>query len=131
MKILEFKTKQENSCKSKLQEIVKRIIIEQPDVFSLQGVSQSLTSPRLVMTDNLGYVPDRSEHIRIRLDNSALCIAEMLKRERLLYRWTWVASVDERKEFEHGMAVFVKEKNDLEQHFFEEVIKRIKETNYE
>ena len=91
MKILELNTQKENenSYKSNLKQIIKTIIDEQPDVFSLQGVSQSSTSPRVIMTDNLGYVPNKWEHIRIRLDNSALSIAEMLRKERLPYKWTW------------------------------------------
>ena len=134
MKILELNTQKENenSYKSNLKQIIKTIIDEQPDVFSLQGVSQSSTSPRVIMTDNLGYVPNKWEHIRIRLDNSALSIAEMLRKERLPYKWTWRSFDSKQRGLEQGMAVFVKNANhNLEQFSLEDKIKCIKEIEYE
>ena len=108
MRIFELNTQDltEEERKNRLKEIVRNIVVEQPDTFSLKGAGQSLSSPRLVMTDNLGYVPDKQEHIRIRLDNHALCVAEMLKREGFLYKWTWAPSHILNNEY--GTAIFRK-----------------------
>lgn len=119
MKILELNTQYiiEETCTEKLNECVKKIISEQPDTFSLKDASQSLTAPKLLMTDNLGYVPRQREHVRIRLDNPALSVAAMLKRAGFAYKWTWIPSKDENEQFEKGMAVFCRESMKEADHF--------------
>jgi len=108
MKILELTTQNiaEDNIKNKLKEFVKQIIGEQPDTFSLKEARQSLASPLLLMTDNLGYVPSKNGFVRIRLDNYALCVAEMLKREGFHYKWTWIPVEMTHDKEEKGIAIF-------------------------
>ena len=133
MKILELNTQYiiEENCNNKLQECVKKILSEQPDTFSLKDVSQSLTAPKLLMTDNLGYVPRLEEHVRIRLDNPALSVAAMLRKSGFLYKWTWIPSKDGHGQFEKGIAVFCRDSFSGAEQFFFEQEEQIKEIVYE
>lgn len=122
----------EENCNRKIKECVQKIISEQPYTFFLKGVSQSSSSPRLVKTDNLGYVPCKMGHAMIRLDNHALSVAEMLKREGFPYKWTWIPSKVDHGQFEKGVAVFCRESmEEAEQFIFWQQEMEIKETIYE
>jgi hypothetical protein len=116
---------------NRLQECVKKILSEQPDTFSLKDASQSLTAPKLLMTDNLGYVPRLEEHVRIRLDNPALSVAAMLRKSGFLYKWTWIPSKDDHGQFEKGIAVFCRDSFSGAEQFFFEQEEQIKENVYE
>lgn len=128
MKILTLNTHSliEENYENKLREFVKWIIDVQPDVFSLQEVNQSLSSPKLVATDNLGYVPCKGEHIRILLDNHALRIAEMLKAEGFSYEWTWIPLKIGYDRFEEGLAIFSKSPIEDTRQFYISKIKDMK-----
>lgn len=110
MKILTLNTHSliEENYADKLKEFVKWIIDVQPDVFSLQEVNQSLSSPKLIAIENLGYVPCKGEHIQLLLDNHAIQIAEMLRKEGLSYEWTWIPLKIGYGRFEEGLAIFSK-----------------------
>lgn len=134
MKNLELDTQYiiEETCAEQLSKCVKKIISEQPDTFSLKDASQSLTAPKLLMTDNLGYVPCHKEHVRIRLDNHALSVAAMLKRAGFSYKWTWIPSKGEHGQFEKGMAVFCRDSiEEAEEFIFGQNQEQIKEIIYE
>lgn len=134
MKILELDTQYiiEETCAEQLDKCVKKIISEQPDTFSLKDVSQSLTAPKLLMTDNLGYVPYHKEHVRIRLDNHALSVAAMLKKSGFSYKWTWIPSKGEHGQVEKGMAVFCRDSiQEAEEFIFGKNWKQTKEIIYE
>lgn len=96
----------EECYEEKLESFVQVIIKEQPTLFSLQEVNQSLESLEADAPNKEGYVAIKGENIIIREDNHALNVARLLARVGLRYEWTWVPIKVGYGMYEEGLAIF-------------------------
>lgn len=98
----------EENYEKKLYDFVDVIIKEQPDVFALQEVNQSLLMPMIECKDMFGYVKPSGMEVYIREGNHALSVASLLKEAGAQYYWTWVPIKKGYETFEEGLALFSK-----------------------
>lgn len=96
----------EENYEKKLHDFADAIIKEQPDVFALQEVNQSLLKPVVEMESSYGYVPVTGMEVSIRKGNHALSVAILLEKAGLHYEWTWVPIKLGYETYEEGIALF-------------------------
>ena len=97
----------EDAYDNKLKEFVHVILREQPEIFALQEVNQSLNMPE-TDEDLLGFVPCEDLNIVLRKDNHALSVAKLLNKAGLNYYFTWIPIKLGYGIYEEGLAIFSK-----------------------
>lgn len=100
----------EEEYEKKLHAFVDVIIKEQPEVFALQEVNQSLLKPVTFTANSCGYVAVTGMEVFIREGNHALNIAKLLFEAGIHYEWTWVPIKKGYETYEEGLALFSKSK---------------------
>ncbi len=98
----------EENYETKLRDFVDVVIKEEPDIFALQEVNQSLLMQIVEGQDMFGYVESTGMDVSIREGNHALSVAELIKKAGKQYYWTWVPIKKGYKTFEEGLALFSK-----------------------
>lgn len=96
----------EENYESKLKEFVHVILREQPEVFALQEVNQSLTMSEADDSLAYGFVPCKGVDTVIRQDNHALSVARLLQEAGLSYQFTWIPIKIGFGVYEEGLAIF-------------------------
>lgn len=106
MKILTLNTHSlvEPDYESKLKLFVKMIIKERPDVVALQEVNQLMAAAEVNPGDE--YVEVYRFKGKIREDNHAYRVSQMLKEAGLSYYWTWIGAKKGYDIYDEGMAIF-------------------------
>ncbi len=94
----------EDNYKNKLNDFIEAILIEEPDVFALQEVNQSISATKV--EDVYGYVDFYEQKITIREDNHALSIAKLLGEKGIYYEWSWIPIKLGYGIYEEGLALF-------------------------
>ena len=91
MKLLTLNTHSliEPDYEAKREIFVNVIANEQPDVFALQEVNQTVSAPQL---ENIptGYLPCPCNQVPLKADNHAAAVARMLEERGVQYHWSWV-----------------------------------------
>lgn len=95
----------EENQNNKLNELVKGILKEKPDIIALQEVNQSVSAEK-ISVDDLHFVIRND--IMIRSDNFAYLIFEELKKQGHKYYWTWLPVKMGYERFDEGLAIFSK-----------------------
>lgn len=96
----------EENYEEKLRTFVDVIVKEQPQVFAIQEVNQSLAMPEVDTGLCHGYVATDGFDIKIRDDNHALNVARLLCQSGLSYEWTWIPIKKGYDKYEEGLAIF-------------------------
>lgn len=106
MKILTLNTHSlvEPDYENKLKLFVEMIVKERPDVFALQEVNQLMAADEVHPGDK--YVEVYRFKGKIRKDNHAYRVNEMLKEAGLSYYWTWIGAKKGYDVYDEGMAMF-------------------------
>lgn len=90
MKIITINTHslEEPDYEKKLHQFAEAVLAEQPDVFAMQEVNQSINAKQRDLSQLSGYVdcPDFSGPVR--LDNHAARLAEILSENGRRYFWS-------------------------------------------
>ena len=92
----------EENQKDKLNELVKGILKEKPDIIALQEVNQSIIAEKISVCD-LHFVIRND--IIIKRDNYAYLIFEELKKQDHKYYWTWLPVKKGYERFDEGLAI--------------------------
>lgn len=110
MKILTLNTHSiiEEQYENKLSSFVQMIHREQPEVFALQEVNQTVGKPLEKAPQKTGYIPCKGGRAVILQDNHALRTAQMLEKLGSPYKWTWIPLKIGYQRYEEGLAVFSK-----------------------
>ena len=107
MKLLTLNTHSliEPDYEAKREIFVNVIANEQPDVFALQEVNQTVSAPQL---ENIptGYFPCPCNQVPLKADNHAAAVARMLEERGVQYHWSWVPAKIGYDKYDEGMAVF-------------------------
>lgn len=108
MKIITINTHslEEPDYERKMQEFARVISAEQPDVFAMQEVNQSISAEPLEDIRLPGYTrcPDFSGQVR--QDNHGANLAGILTRADVHYHWTWVPAKLGYGKYDEGLAIF-------------------------
>ncbi|MGN0335547.1 MAG: endonuclease/exonuclease/phosphatase family protein [Lachnospiraceae bacterium] len=106
MKILTINTHslQEPEYEKKLQLFADVLLQEQPEVFGMQEVNQSMKAEEVIPAD--GYVACEGSGSVIRRDNHAHRLAQLLETKGLHYEWTWIGAKVGYGIYDEGMALF-------------------------
>lgn len=110
MKIITLNTHSliEKQYEEKLQEFVKVIQAEEPDVFALQEVNQTAEEICYPYNKLKGFTPCTDCDTVIRIDNHAARLAELLAEKGLFYYWIWIPIKLGYDKYDEGMALFSK-----------------------
>lgn len=92
----------EENQKDKLNELVKGILKEKPDIIALQEVNQSIIAEKISVDDL--HFQSRNDII-IKSDNYAYLISEELKKQGHKYYWTWLPVKKGYEKFDEGLAI--------------------------
>lgn len=107
MKLLTLNTHSliEPDYEAKREIFVNVIANEQPDVFALQEVNQTVSAPLL---DHIptGYFPCPCNQVPLKADNHAAAVAQMLEDRGVRYHWSWISAKIGYDKYDEGMAVF-------------------------
>ena len=98
----------EKDYDKKVRQFVEMVLTENPDVFSLQEVNQSLAAPVAEAPEKTGYVICANNARKVRSDNHALLVASLLKEAGVTYEWTWIPLKIGYDIYEEGLAIFSK-----------------------
>lgn len=120
MKILTLNTHSivEENYEEKLIAFVEMLKAEEPSVFALQEVNQSLAMPEAVDASATGYVACKDCDTTIRTDNHAYRVAKLLLEAGVVYQWTWISAKVGYDIYDEGIAIFSKTAiTDIEQFY--------------
>ncbi len=108
MKILTINTHSllESEYEKKLQQFAQLILQEQPQVFAMQEVNQSMNAAEVSADRMCGYVPCSGAGQKIREDNHAGRLSKLLTKAGLNYEWTWIGAKVGYGIYDEGMALF-------------------------
>lgn len=111
MKIITINTHslEEPDYEKKLHQFAEVALAEQPDVFAMQEVNQSVSAEKRGLSRLPGYVgcPDFSGPVR--QDNHAARLAELLSENGTKYFWSWVPAKLGYEKYDEGLALFCRE----------------------
>lgn len=96
-------------------EIIKK---EQPEVFALQEVNQTLAMEKASLESDIGYIPCSGYEGPIRKDNHAFRLASLLKEMDCPYQWTWVSAKLGYCIYEEGLSLFSRRPIEKTEQFF-------------
>ena len=110
MKMLTLNTHSsvEGNYEEKLIAFVEMLKVEEPNVFALQEVNQSLAMPAACDPHDTGYVVCKDCDVTIRMDNHAYRIAKLLLESGVVYQWTWIPAKVGYDIYDEGIAIFSK-----------------------
>lgn len=108
MKIITLNTHSiiEPNYENKLEIFAKMIKTENPDVFALQEVNQSVAKSEITIFVENGYIPCKDLCPVIRVDNHALRLDRFLRSMGIEYYWTWIPLKIGYDIYEEGLAIF-------------------------
>lgn len=108
MKLLTLNTHSliEEHYQQKLNQFVKIILEELPDVIALQEVNQSVNAPLADQALLEGYFPCENNSVPIRSDNHAANAARLLRESGISCSWTWLPAKLGYGKYDEGMALF-------------------------
>ncbi|MCI8888600.1 MAG: endonuclease/exonuclease/phosphatase family protein [Hungatella sp.] len=108
MKLLTLNTHSlaEADYEHKLYLFADMILKEQPDVFALQEVNQTITQAETEPGHDTGYRSCRDFDGPVRADNHGLRLAGLFKDKGCPYYWTWVPAKVGYDVYEEGLALF-------------------------
>ena len=107
MKLLTLNTQslQEENYPQKLEQFVKVICQEKPDIIALQEVNQSINAMVAEETLLKGFVPYPDSKVPVREDNHAAQVAFRLHQAGITCSWTWVSGKIGYGIYDEGMAL--------------------------
>lgn len=107
MKLLTLNTHslQEDNYPQKLHWFAEGVLKEQPDLFAMQEVNQSMTAPPLDPSELSGYVPAQTR-VQVRQDNHAAQVARLLRSAGVPCSWTWLPMKCGYDKYDEGLAIF-------------------------
>ncbi len=108
MKIITLNTHSlvEKGYEKKLRQFADMVLAEQPDVFALQEVNQSVQAGCLAEEKLPGFVACPGIGRGLREDNHAARLAQILFAAAAPYYWTWVPAKLGYGKYDEGLAVF-------------------------
>lgn len=111
MKIMTINTHslEEPDYEKKLHQFAQVVLAEQPDVFAMQEVNQSVDAEQRDISKLPGYMecPDCSKPVR--KDNHAARLSEILLQRDSRYFWSWVPAKLGYEKYDEGLALFCRE----------------------
>lgn len=120
MKLLTLNTHSliEPDYEKKLKIFAEVIKKEQPEIFALQEVNQTLAMEEANLESDIGYIPCSGYEGPIRKDNHAFCLASLLKEMDCPYQWTWVSAKLGYSIYEEGLSLFSRHPIEKTEQFF-------------
>ncbi len=108
MKIITINTHslEEPDYERKLHEFAGVILTEQPDVFAMQEVNQSVNAEPAYEAELAGYTRCGDFSGPVRRDNHGARLAALLAREGVCYHWAWVPAKLGYGKYDEGLAIF-------------------------
>lgn len=97
---------EEPDYERKLHQFADVILAEQPDIFAMQEVNQSVAAERLEQSKLSGYVKCEDFEGEVRQDNHGARLSGLLLEKGVRYFWTWVPAKLGYKKYDEGLAIF-------------------------
>ena len=111
MKIMTLNTHSlvEKNYEEKLQQFVRGVLAEMPDVIALQEVNQTIAAPLADEALLTGYVPAQTA-VPVRADNHVANVAKLLREAGVPCSWTYLPIKVGYGKYDEGLAMLVLER---------------------
>lgn len=111
MKIITINTHslEEPDYEKKLHQFADVILTEQPDVFAMQEVNQSVIAEPMEPSELREYTGCRDFAGRVRKDNHGARLSGLLLAKGMRYYWAWVPAKLGYGKYDEGLAVFCRQ----------------------